>query len=147
MYLVFNWDSDKLNFGHGNISRKTLQHIYLYLQNELVQLRDKLTTQLDLIKQAKLKQSQRGVGLSPSPSKPNVASTVKNITSQESFPDPAKLKEKDRSTSKALSLSLGPSMAMSLASGSIPPTIITPPTIEQPTSIIPQPPVSFSRQV
>lgn len=122
---------------------------YLQLESnkkDLVQLRDKLTTQLDLIKQAQLKQSQRGAGISPLPSTPNVSTNVGKVNFQEASPDSLTLEEKNRSTSKALSLSLAPSVQISLGSGSIAPTIITSPGNEQPTSLI-QHPGSFLRQI
>lgn len=112
----------------------------------MVQLRDKLTTQLDLIKQAQLKQSQQSPGMSLPTSIPTISTHVGNTNAQDASITTEAFKDKDCTTTKALALSLAPSVAMSLGSGSIPPTIITPPTNEQPTSLI-QHPGSFTRQV
>ena len=107
----------------------------------MVQLRDKLTTQLDLIKHAQLKQSQQSSGISlPTSKVPNL-----NTKPQDASPAPDANREKC-TTTKALALSLAPSVAMSLGAGSIPPTVITPPTNELTTSLNP-PSVSFTRQV
>ena len=54
-------------------------------------------------------------------------------------------KDTEFNTTKALSLSLAPSVAMTLGSGAIPPTIVTPPSNDQ-KSLLSQPP-TFARQV
>ena len=111
----------------------------------MVQLRDKLTTQLDLIKHAQLKQSQQSSGISLPTSKVTISTNIGNTKPQDASPAPDANREKC-TTTKALALSLAPSVAMSLGAGSIPPTVITPPTNELTTSLNP-PPVSFTRQV
>ena len=120
--------------------------IFLF-QNNLVQLRDKLTTQLDLIKQAQIKQTQKGSGI-PQPSiKPTDIPKVDNPTStQDSTATSGQFKDTTCNTTNALALSLAPSMAMTLGSGTIPPTIVTPPSNEQKMLLV-QPPPSFTRQV
>ena len=55
-------------------------------------------------------------------------------------------KDTEFNTTKALSLSLAPSVAMTLGSGAIPPTIVTPPSNDQ-KSLLSQPPPAFARQV
>merc|ERR1711981_1207614 len=103
---------------------------YLQLETEkdnLVQLRDKLTTQLDLIKQAQLKQSQQSSGITVTTSKATISTNAGNTIPQDACPTPEAIKDKC-TTTKALALSLAPSVAMTLGAGSIPPTVITPPT-------------------
>ena len=113
----------------------------------MVQLRDKLTTQLDLIKQAQLKQNQQAPVMLLTTTKTTGSTSSRDEKTQEPVSASAMGREKDFSTSKALALSLTPSsVAMSLGPGSIPPTIITPPSNDQASSLNP-PPTNFSRQV
>jgi len=55
-------------------------------------------------------------------------------------------KDAESSTAKALSLSLAPSVAMTLGSGTIPQNVLTPPSNEQKV-LLSQPQVPFARQI
>ena len=101
---------------------------------------------MDLIKQAQLKQNQQAPGMLLTTSKTTGSSSNREEKTQESVSASTIGREKDFSTSKALALSLTPSVAMSLGPGSMPPTIITPPSGDQASSLNP-PPTNFSRQV
>ena len=90
-----------------------------------------------------MKQPQHAPGMLLTTSK-NTGSREEKI--QESVSGSEMVREKDCTTSKALALSLTPSLAMSLGPGSIPPTIITPPSNDQVSSLNPQQ-STFSRQV
>ena len=110
----------------------------------MVQLKDKLTTQLDMIKQAQLKQNQQSSGKALPNSKSPICTNSAITKPQHVTTTHDALEDNSCTTTKALALSLGPSVAF--GSISIPPKIITPPTIEQASSLS-QPPVSFTRQV
>ena len=119
-----------------------------HFQNNLVQLRDKLTTQLDLIKQTQAKSTQNHTGIPQNSIKPldQPKSNNANKYTQEFKATSGQPKDTEFNTTKALSLSLAPSVAMTLGSGAIPPTIVTPPT-NDPKSLLSQPPPTFARQV
>ena len=119
-----------------------------HFQNNLVQLRDKLTTQLDLIKQTQAKSTQNHTGIPQNSIKPldQPKSNNANKYTQEFKATSEQPKDTEFNTTKALSLSLAPSVAMTLGSGAIPPTIVTPPT-NDPKSLLSQPPPTFARQV
>ena len=119
-----------------------------HFQNNLVQLRDKLTTQLDLIKQTQAKSTQNHTGIPQNSIKPldQPKSNNANKYTQELKATSGQPKDTEFNTTKALSLSLAPSVAMTLGSGAIPPTIVTPPT-NDPKSLLSQPPPTFARQV
>ena len=114
----------------------------------MVQLKEKLTTQLDMIKQAQIKQTQSRSGISQPSNIPNDPS--KGGFAPKTTQDPrmvsAPSKDAESSTAKALSLSLAPSVAMTLGSGTIPPNVLTPPSSEQKV-LLSQPQVPFARQV
>ena len=111
-------------------------------------MKEQLTTQLDMIKQAQIKQTQSRSGISqPSnisndPSKGGAAPKTTQDPRMASSPS----KNAESSTAKALSLSLAPSVAMTLGSGTVPPNVLTPPSNEQ-KILLSQPQVPFARQV
>ena len=101
-----------------------------------------------MIKQAQIKQTQSRSGISQPSNLSNEAS--KGVVAPTITHDPrmvsAPSKDTDNSTAKALSLSLAPSVAMTLGSGTIPPNVLTPPSNEQ-KGLLSQPQVPFARQV
>ena len=117
-----------------------------FFQNNLVQLKEKLTTQLDMIKQAQLKQTQSLPGIPQNSNKSTDPSKGVTSTTQDSRIATGPSKDTECNTAKALSLSLAPSVAMTLGSGNIPPTVLTPPSNEQ-KGLLSQPQVPFARQV
>ena len=101
-----------------------------------------------MIKQAQIKQTQSRSGISQPSNIPNEPS--KGGFAPKTTQDPrmvsAPSKDAESSTAKALSLSLAPSVAMTLGSGTIPPNVLTPPSNEQ-KALLSQPQVPFARQV
>ena len=101
-----------------------------------------------MIKQAQIKQTQSRSGISQPSNIPNEPS--KGGFAPKTTQDPrmvsAPSKDAESSTAKALSLSLAPSVAMTLGSGTIPPNVLTPPSNEQKV-LLSQPQVPFARQV
>merc|ERR1712018_899167 len=97
-------------------------------------------------KQAQLKQSQQSPGISLPTSIPTISTNVGNTNPQGTSITTEAYRDQDCTTTKALALSLAPSVAMSLGSSTVPPTIVTPPTNEQPTSLIHHP-GSSTRQI
>ena len=115
----------------------------------MAQLKERLSTQLDLIKHAQLiknQQQQPGSMLLTTSTPTDDSITDRNEKAQTSVSNSEMFREKDFSKANALALSLAPSMAMPLGPGTIPPEIIAPPSSEPASSLKP-PQNTFLRQV